>query len=174
MTSENKNRSFITALFTLFRRIWRRYLQAFVHYFDFKGRSSRTDFWSFQLVNFMIWILLSFISEQFASISFFYIIEAIYSFLVFIPSILVMVRRFHDVGISGWWVAAPYLIFIIMGILSGYYGAMSSYNGLPNPFDGYPSLTLQLVAVGWAVLNLVITLLKGDDKPNKYGLPAVD
>ncbi|MCP4440871.1 MAG: DUF805 domain-containing protein [Aureispira sp.] len=75
-------------------------------YADFSGRASRSEFWSFALVNIIVLVLLilgtvvvvdSVLEENFiAGIGGFYILG------MFLPSIAVGARRMHDIGRSGW------------------------------------------------------------------------
>ena len=71
------------------------YIDAFKHYFDFKGKTGRKAFWYFVLWNFIISLVLSWVSKDLANI---------YSLIVLIPSLAIGVRRLHDIGKSGWWI----------------------------------------------------------------------
>ena len=71
------------------------YIDAFKHYLDFKGKTSKKAFWYFVLYHVVISIVLSFLSDT---------LYQIYSLIVLIPSLAISVRRLHDIGKSGWWV----------------------------------------------------------------------
>ena len=77
------------------------------HYFDFKGRARRTEFWMFILITTIISIVLAVVDNllnlNFGDADNSGILESIYSLLIFIPSLAVSVRRLHDVGKSGWY-----------------------------------------------------------------------
>ena len=98
------------------------YIKLFENYFDFKGRSTRSDYWYAYLFNFIIcsvfrvFLEMSTTTTETASyqttayesttnsnavgaISF---IVVCYSLIIFIPSLAVTVRRLHDTGKSGW------------------------------------------------------------------------
>jgi len=76
-------------------RTFQYYIDAFRHYFDFHGKTSKKAFWFFVLYHIIISLMLSFISED---------LYNVYSLIVFIPSLAISVRRLHDIGKSGWWV----------------------------------------------------------------------
>lgn len=82
----------------------------FENYANFNGRARRSEYWYFRL--FTVLILLSAITigsiigslfdNVFAGLGFAYILFALYSLLMILPSIAVLVRRLHDVDKSGW------------------------------------------------------------------------
>ena len=91
----------------------------FYRYFDFKGRSSRSEFWWFTLLCFLVGILFFIISintmpsfdkmmDPFYDDSWGLIdyVSALWSLAVFIPSLSVSVRRLHDLNRTGWWLMA--------------------------------------------------------------------
>ncbi len=74
------------------------------HYFDLKGREGRKVFWLFTLNIFVINMILGLISAGFISM--------IVSIAVFLPSLGLTVRRFHDINFNGWWVLVGFIPFI--------------------------------------------------------------
>ncbi|MFL6729835.1 MAG: DUF805 domain-containing protein [Sphingomicrobium sp.] len=97
--------------------------EAFSNYSDFSGRASRSEFWLFQLLNFivMIFALLMILFGGGASVGgggggLFFTGAAMLVFwllIAFIPNLAVTVRRFHDHNISGWW----YLGLVLFGLI---------------------------------------------------------
>lgn len=75
-------------------------------YAQFTGRSRRSEFWYFTLINavigFVLSLVLGAIGEQVG------LLANLWSLAMFIPGIAVGVRRLHDYGKSGWW----YLIML--------------------------------------------------------------
>lgn len=91
------------------------YLKVLKQYADFEGRARRTEYWTFILVNFLIFILflcLEYIFEGIIDNDIFTIFGSAYSLAVFIPSLAVTVRRLHDIGKEG----SMILILLIPGI----------------------------------------------------------
>lgn len=78
---------------------------------NFSGRSPRSEYWYFVLFNILItWFILflfTFIGYVLAGMdgaTVAYCVSAVVCiFLLFLPSLSVMVRRLHDTGHSGWW-----------------------------------------------------------------------
>lgn len=128
------------------------YAKMFKNYVNFKGRSSRADYWYVQLMNCIISLLFEVMLIPPAA----YIISAlvnntdcatlqiitfacgialfaVWTITIFIPSLALLVRRLHDTGKSGWW----YFIYYV-------------------PFVG-------------SIILFVLMLIKGDENENKYG-----
>ena len=82
----------------------------FNNYFNFNGRSRRSEFWWFQLLG----VLIGFIGviPIFGSL-----IAFIGGLVLFIPSLAVSARRLHDIDRTGWWQALLYPVFLIGPIM---------------------------------------------------------
>jgi uncharacterized membrane protein YhaH (DUF805 family) len=73
-------------------------IQAFwQNYANFKGRSSRSEYWWWTLFTIIVTTALSGVSD----------LDAVASIAFFLPSIAVGARRMHDVGHNGWWQLFP-------------------------------------------------------------------
>jgi len=131
----------------------------FKRYFDFKGRSRRMEYWSFALLNIIVYIVLGGLAvatgaplgaftgaemTEMPELGFgFYIFAGLlglWGLAVIIPAIAVVVRRLHDRDMSGWW----YLGLILVSWI---------------PIVG-------LVAV---IAFLVLMFLPGTVGPNRFG-----
>jgi len=73
---------------------------AFKKAFDFKTRSTRSEYWWFALACFLVSLILSFVSHVPALVVFH--INLLFQLVVLIPSIAVGARRLHDIGKTGW------------------------------------------------------------------------
>lgn len=62
-------------------------------FFQFSGRASRTEYWTFVIINF--WVIAT--------------TWGLGVFVVLIPSLAVAVRRLHDINRSGWWLLVPWV-----------------------------------------------------------------
>lgn len=83
------------------------YLKVLNQYFDFSGRSRRTEYWMYLLFNF-IFALIAAILDNMLNMTFapeipYGFIYLFYVLAVFIPGLAVSVRRLHDLDKSGWW-----------------------------------------------------------------------
>ena len=70
------------------------YFQTWGKFLTFEGRATRSEYWTFVLVNMILTIVLGFLSPQ---------ISAIFGVLTLLPHISVSVRRLNDINLSGWW-----------------------------------------------------------------------
>lgn len=81
----------------------------FANYANFKGRSTRAEYWWVVLFTLLVsWVLAFF--GTFGSI-----LSWIFSVAIIIPMLALTTRRFHDVGLSGWLV----VVFFVVGIIAG-------------------------------------------------------
>ncbi len=80
------------------RGLWDYFTYAFGKYATFKGRATRAEFWSYMLVATLLGFGISVVGVIIPFIGF------IFQLAILIPSLAVLFRRFHDVGLSGWWV----------------------------------------------------------------------
>lgn len=84
-------------------------INCFNKYFDFDTRSSRKEFWYWQLFRILMFLSITFIESLGLNGLLF-----ISNFIFIIPEIAVSIRRLHDINKSGWWIL---LTFTIIGII---------------------------------------------------------
>jgi uncharacterized membrane protein YhaH (DUF805 family) len=97
------------------------YLMVWRKYAEFDGRSRRSEYWMFVLFNSLVTLGLcvlagvgfAFMREDGAVVAVLFIPLGIYVLAAIIPSVSVAVRRFHDVGKSGWML----LLLIVLGAI---------------------------------------------------------
>ncbi len=93
------------------------YLTVLTRYADFKGRSSRSEYWYFVLINMLVSFVLSFVialvSPTVASI-----VNVLYFLAILVPAITVCIRRMHDVD-KEWWYALIPIYNLILTITPG-------------------------------------------------------
>lgn len=91
----------------------------FMNYANFKGRSTRAEYWWAMLGMFLISLILGWISDT---------LSGIFSLAIIFPSLAILTPRFHDIGKSGWWVVGLYAANIIGAVLmfGGVFGAIAS------------------------------------------------
>lgn len=78
-------------------------------YAKFDGRISRRQYWMFALYSVIISIAFQILI---AIIPFLAIIGMLYSLALLVPSICLIIRRLHDVNLSGWWFFISLVPFI--------------------------------------------------------------
>lgn len=91
------------------------YLAALKKYADFSGRSRRSEYFWFSLINSLIVIGLTIIDLALGTYSYqsgWGLFSGIYFLAVLIPAIAVTVRRLHDSGKSGLWLLITFIPFV--------------------------------------------------------------
>ena len=71
----------------------------FLYALNFKGRSSRSEYWWSYLFNFLLGLALNFVP----------LIGGLLSVAMIIPVVALAIRRMHDIGKSGW--------YLLMGLI---------------------------------------------------------
>lgn len=130
----------------------------FRRYADFRGRASRTEYWQFCMGLYIlcgiVYILLfeSLIpllqTENFVPLLALGIILLTLYLAAIVPLIALMVRRLHDIGLSGWW----YLVGLLLTL----------------PAYVWENELTALLQVGASLFFLVISIIPSD-KPNRWG-----
>ena len=85
------------------------YVLCLKKYVDFSGRATRSEYWYFFLMNFLVSLALGFLGLD--------ALSSIYALFVLIPGWAVFFRRMHDIGRSGWnwlWMLLPIIGWIIV------------------------------------------------------------
>lgn len=100
---------FNTMVTNIFEDLTNSVISCFNKYFDFETRSSRKEFWYWQLFRILMFLSITFIESLGLSGLLF-----ISNFIFLIPEIAVSIRRLHDINKSGWWIL---LTFTIIGII---------------------------------------------------------
>ena len=118
-------------------------------YATFEGRARRREFLIFMAWNVAISLLLSLVALSLSTIA---------DLLLFLPGLAVHVRRFHDIGKSGWWVLLP---FVGVGAIMG--AALA--------IDAAEVVAAVLAILGFFCVGYSLWLLLSDSRPgaNKYG-----
>lgn len=95
------------------------FLYCLQHYADFNGRARRSEYWFFQLFNFLIaigiyLIVLAIKGVTGVNLGF---LSTVYSIAVIIPNLAVSARRLHDTNRSGWWQLLTFATTLITFVL---------------------------------------------------------
>lgn len=119
----------------------------------FSGRSRRSEFWWFTLFYLFTSFIVQFLCETFApGWNVFSIAAIIFVLVLTYYALCANVRRFHDVGLSGWWIAA-------YGLFSFIKTAM---------FKDVIILSIVSLLLGMAVL--IICMRDSKKEQNRYGI----
>ncbi len=105
------------------------------------------------------------------------ILSGIYLLVYLLPWFGVLVRRMHDVNVSGWWLFGTLIAPVILLIIVAAVGAITQY-AEESPTPNSPLKTLFFVLGSFCLLGgfvaffLIIPLISGSKKENRYGLPT--
>ena len=90
------------------------------NYVNFKGCSSRADYWYVVLCNFLIGFVIGLVSSITGVKEIMYL-SYIYEVAILLPSIGLIIRRLHDINKSGWYywmilipIAGPIIILVYL------------------------------------------------------------
>ena len=104
------------------------YFGCFARYARFQGRACRKEYWGFFLFNSLAMIGLSAVSEG--------LLGSLYALAAFLPATAVLVRRLHDINLSGWWCLlafVPYVGWAILLIIACLRGTSGGNDFGPDP-----------------------------------------
>ncbi len=119
----------------------------FQKYFEFSGRASRSEFWFFILFYIIVSSALAGADGD------------ILHMIILIPLLAVTVRRFHDIGKSGWWILWFFLISFILGSVGAGLSESSEIGGL----------LVMVSLLGVFIWEIVWLTSVGDADENLYG-----
>ena len=72
--------------------------------FDFSGRATRSEYWTFILLNGVLERIFGVVDEVFfEGVSDFGVLSVLWVVVAIVPTISIMIRRLHDIGKSGYW-----------------------------------------------------------------------
>lgn len=137
---------------------------------DTNGRARRSELWWY----FMLYAIIVFAVNT--ALSGMHTVKSVISLLLLLTLYSVTVRRLHDRGHGGWWVAASLIISVASNIYisaKGYTDAMQAIN--PDPDMVSEILTDPLVAAAGLlsfIINIsifVFCVLNGKPEDNRYG-----
>lgn len=170
------------------------YTRMLRNYVDFRGRTSRHDFWSFVLVQSVITfvaLILTVLAHEAVSI-----LLALYLFATLMPALGGIVRRLHDTGRGFWWLPLgvglgpiafvlgafgfQFLSIGVIGLLIAVFVSLIGEDGqglaeesgeffvIGVAFFGL-GLLLGIIAGVLAIILLVFLATPGDKGENRYG-----
>ncbi|MEM7071951.1 MAG: DUF805 domain-containing protein [Pseudomonadota bacterium] len=136
--------------------------EALKKYAEFRGRSTRKEYWLFVLFYFLVvfwiviltWIVgLSMGIPRYNIENLSTVLSFIFELIILIPSIAVDFRRLHDFDASGWW-AIVIFAFWIIGLVSYLLGSVL-----------FAAFLWIITIIAWIAIGLV----HGTEGPNRYG-----
>lgn len=136
------------------------YTKALQNYFNFKGRTSRYDYWGFYAVNFLIAFVLALFGLKVSSFS---MVHNIYSLALLIPTWAAICRRLHDIGKSAfWYLFLPIFVAVLLGVVG-----FKTQNHIMFGLTFFAGMI-------YTVILLVWLCYKGEEKDNIFGPQIVE
>ena len=89
----------------------------FQRYFDFSGRSSRSEYWWWALFVTIAGVVLTYadiLTGTYSPDTESGLLASIFGLVTLIPGIAVGVRRLHDINKTGWWMLFAVLFFWLL------------------------------------------------------------
>lgn len=151
----------------------------FRKYFDFTGRARRSEYWWFSLFISIVSAVCSFLDGLLSVAVNYEIVGTVATVLLFFPALAVGFRRLHDIGRSGWWLGAIYILAAISVIcvlfMTGFDFSLlmkQNHDQLHQVLTGSQKLIALLPLIAGMVLCVIIFFFKLQDshsEENKYG-----
>ncbi len=157
---------------------------AFKQSFNYRGRATRREYWSFMLfsliVQYGVSVILGCIAgimvdvdslngnnphSPSAAIWVVMILSVLIQLTLLVCSLGVTVRRLHDTGHSGWWVAATFCSMLLFPVLLGLVAINGNFHMWANAILIVPILAV----VCFSLFIFILTLCASQRGPNKYG-----
>jgi uncharacterized membrane protein YhaH (DUF805 family) len=143
------------------------FMYAFKHSFDFEGRATRREFWTF---TFTIWLIgVAFALLRYAMPLAGTLLSILFVLAVLPARLAITWRRLHDTGHSGWWVPAPYAPWALLA--PALVGLVWGHGGL-----FFVSLLVAIAAglglIAIAIVVLLFLITESDAGVNAYGPPS--
>lgn len=139
-------------------------------YATFSGRARRKEYGSWIVATFLIGLVLGAL-EQIGVIG----ISAVFVLATLVPQLALTVRRFHDLGYSGWFAVGQ------IGLTLAAFAALliGVFMGLSGGGGGGGTGVMVMIGVGLLFLSFLIAMalifLKGEEGDNAYGAdPRLD
>jgi uncharacterized membrane protein YhaH (DUF805 family) len=134
--------------------------------FAYSGRSSRTELVGYYLLTLVAGLLVEVATRLLATSDAAYAIRFSADLAVMIPMCSLLVRRTHDVGWSGWWMAPAILVVIYNGALA----LVARSRGISERLEFEQAAWLMGYVVPIAVVGaFFVMILPGSTGANRFG-----
>ena len=105
----------------------------FSKYCDFTGRARRSEYWYFTLFDYLVSLVVYWITNAIGGGN---LLSTIVSLVLFLPGLGVTVRRLHDIGKTGW--AILIILVPVVGIILFYVWLARNSQAGENRFGSNP------------------------------------
>lgn len=132
------------------------------------GRVSRKGYWLGWILPSAVLTVIATIIDSAAGSEGSGLASATTTLLTFWPNLAITIKRYHDRGMSGWWVLWSFVI--VVGLAVPAIGASESF-GLTNIVWPWVLASVSLYALSFAIIAfaLIVYFLPGDIGANRFG-----
>ena len=134
----------------------------FENYANFNGRARRKEYWMFMLFYFIFSLVLGLISGLLGVLG--SLLLLVWSFGLFLPTIAVTIRRFHDSGKSGWWYLASFAPIVPLSLITYMILTETSSSTMMGVF-----WVLLVISVVICLIPLIFLFLSSESGTNQWG-----
>lgn len=140
-------------------------------YCCFKGRANRKEFWSFTLFHFLLGIVFSLlIFSVIHNPVHKNILNILWGLAFLLPLWGVIVRRLHDVNLSGWVFFSPIIVAFILAFYAAFNAVAINQGMEPSAAKNIIYLLGVLFVIAASLTVFISTFIRGKKPENKYGL----
>ncbi len=130
------------------KNVWQWFIYSMKNAFDFKGRATRAEYFSFSAIFMLLLILLMIIPYAIIGLPFVFL-------LLIVPVLSVHVRRFHDIGYSAWIGLVPLYGVILLSCVVYFIPDLQQ--------------DMTYLSYGINILFFILACLPSVQNTNKYG-----
>lgn len=128
----------------------------FKKYVDFTGRPRRSEYWSFMVFTGLLALVSRFLDGLLDDWFGIEVLRMLAGYIVLLPSVAVAVRRLHDTGRSGWWMAPVIVMFLVTLVVT-------------DCFDAHVRDEIMLIYMFYSLVLMVFFLQDSRHGENQYG-----
>jgi len=133
--------------------------------FNYSGRSSISEFWSFTIFAYASSFLTFFLIKTIGN-DILYLIYFIFCIIfLFVPNLSLFVRRLHDFNISGKIVFVPFFVYFTKILFLKQF-----FSNNTSPSVQKFVFLLDVILIGFVFFYFVASYFKGDTGKNNYGV----
>ena len=129
---------------------WHSWVNAYKNIFNFKGRASRFEFWSFMLINLFIFMIAGAILAFIPNTVIYLVLSLILCVAEIIVYLSAFTRRLHDAGYSAWKGFFRPLVFSWLATTLIWFGAVLLQDAYPD------STTMFITLYGFVILTMLM------------------
>ena len=147
----------------IYKSLWEYFNECLIDkYACFKGRASRKEFWGYQWFRMLIGVFLVLFFGLFIGVMGGIFIVSV---MFLLPDLAVLIRRYHDVGLSAACFVLSFVFSLVLIPILLFFGILAYYDS-----GAYIMELVQSVSIGGACLfNCIVGLIKSEPKENRYG-----